>query len=75
MKTESLLDKFKMIIKEHKPFIVNYGKSIYTGKEIKEPACWDKEKKLYVSETGYWDFELLYEIVRGEVESTTIEIE
>lgn len=70
---EDLLKKFEEVISKHQPFIVNYGKSDYADKDIKELSTWDDEKKLYSSETGYWGFELLYEIVRGEVPNTTIE--
>ena len=55
-------------IKNKESIIVNYGDN------IKELAYWDEEKKLYVSETGYWSFELLYQIAKGEVENTLIEI-
>jgi hypothetical protein len=73
-KKENLLKKFEGIIENHKPFIVNYGKNQFTGEDIKEPAYWDEEKKLYGSETGYWAFELLYQIAKGEVDDTTIEV-
>lgn len=56
-------------IKNKSSFIVNYGDN------IKELSYWDEEKQLYGSDTGYWSFELLYEIAKGEVENTTIEIE
>lgn len=56
------------VIKDKKSFIVNYGDN------IKELTYWDNEKKLYKSETGYWSFELLYQIARGEVENTIIEL-
>ena len=55
-------------IKNKKSFIINYGDG------TKELAYWDEEKQLYGSETGYWGFELLYEIARGEVENTSIEL-
>ena len=55
-------------IKNKEQFIVNYGDG------IKEIAYFDKEKKLYGSDTGYWGFELLYQIAKGEVENTSIEI-
>jgi len=69
-KQKDLLER----LKEHKPIIVNYGKSIYTEEDVLEPATWDEEKQKYYSETGYWSNELLIEILKGKVENTTLEI-
>lgn len=70
VKQENLLKK----LREHQPIIVNYGKSEFEDRDIKELATWDKKRNAYVSETGIWDTKLLIEIARGEVENTTIEI-
>lgn len=71
MKNEKVLKA----IDEHKPLIVNYGKGILSGLDIKEPAVWDDLKNVYTSETGIWSTKLLKEIARGEVEGATIEFE
>ena len=70
MKQENLLKK----LREHQPIIVNYGRSEFEDRDIKEPATWDEKRNAYVSETGIWDTKLLIEIARGEVKNTTIEI-
>ena len=58
MNKENLLQR----LKEHKPIIVNYGKS-KDGKDIKELAMWDEKIKRYRSETGIWDSRLLLDIL------------
>ena len=70
MKQENLLKK----LREHQPIIVNYGKSEFEDRDIKEPAICDEKRNAYVSETGIWDTKLLIEIARGEVKNTTLEI-
>ena len=72
-KIEDLSQRFKEIVKEHKSFVVNYGKGFMSDDDVKEKAYWDDEIKAYRSKTGIWGFELLLEIARGEVENTTIE--
>ena len=61
-------------IKNKKSIIVNYGKGYSTSKNILEPAYWNEEKGTFISETGVWSLKLLYEIARGEVDDTTIEL-
>ena len=63
-------------IKNKKPILVNYGRDEFSKnkKDIKELAFWSKTKNTFVSDTGIWDLKLLYEIARGEVENTSIEI-
>lgn len=60
-------------LKEHKPIIVNWGKSDFTGEDIKEEAYYDESIQKYRSETGIWGNKLLREIARGEVEGYSIE--
>lgn len=67
------LEQLTKIVNNHKPFMVNYGKG-FNGEDIKELAYWDEEEKFYASETGYWSFKLLYEIVKGGVDDTSIEL-
>lgn len=74
MKTDDLLKKLKDAIKNHEPIIVNYGKGIFSSKEIKEITFWSKDKNKYVSETGQWSTELLLDIIKGKVENTSIEL-
>lgn len=74
MKTDDLLKKLKDAIKNHEPIIVNYGKGIFSNKEIKEITFWSKDKNKYVSETGQWSTELLLDIIKGKVENTSIEL-
>lgn len=62
-------------LKEHKPIIVNYGKGYLTEENVKEEAYYDEEIQKYRSETGIWGNKLLKQILKGEVENTTIEIE
>lgn len=61
-------------LKEHKPIIVNYGKGYFRDEDIKEEAYYDEEIQKYRSETGIWGNKLLKQILKGEVENTTIEI-
>lgn len=68
------MEKIFNHLKEHKPIIVNYGKGILSNEDVREEAYYDEEIKKYRSETGIWSNKLLKEIVRGEVEKTTIEI-
>lgn len=67
------LEQFTEIVNNHKDFIVNYGKGS-NGEDIKELAHWDSDREEYGSETGYWSFKLLYEIVKGGVDDTSIEL-
>ena len=70
MKQEDLLKR----LKEHRPICVNYGKStIDPTKDVKEYAYWDDKANAYVSDTGIWSAKLLIEILKGEVEDTTLE--
>ena len=62
-------------LKEHKPIVVNYGKGFLSDEDIKEKAYYDEEIKKYRSETGIWGNKLLREIVRGEVEGMSVEVE
>lgn len=72
--TKISLKQFTEIVNKHESFIVNYGKGLFTDEDIKEEAYWDEDKQAYASETGYWNMKLLYEIARGEVENTSVEI-
>jgi hypothetical protein len=70
MMTEKIFNQ----LKEHKPIVVNYGKSYFTDEDIKESAYYDEEIQKYRSQTGIWGNKLLREIARGEVNGVTIEI-
>lgn len=61
------LNELEKIIKEHKNFIVNYGK------DIKELAMYDEKIDKYRGDTGIWSYNLLFEIASGEVENTSLE--
>lgn len=74
MKTENSLDKLKMAIKNHEPFVVNYGKGELTGNDIKEITYWNTSKNKYDSETGQWSTELLMEIAKGKIPGYSIEL-
>lgn len=73
MESNDLLKKLN-VLKNHKPIIVNWGKSKFTGQEILEESYWDEEKGMYGSETGWWDMNLLIEIAKGEVKGYSIEL-
>lgn len=74
MKTESSLSKLKEVIKNHEPIIVNYGKGLISGEDVKEITYWNSEKNRYISETGQWSTELLLDIAKGKVSNTSIEL-
>lgn len=61
-------------LKEHKPIIVNMGKSYFSNEDVKEEAYYDESIQKYRSETGIWGNKLLREIARGEVEGYSIEL-
>ncbi len=73
MENNDLLKKLNAL-KEHKPIIVNWGKSEFTGQDMLEESYWDEVKEMYGSETGWWDMNLLIEIAKGEVEGYSIEL-
>lgn len=68
------LEELIKVINNKEDFIVNYGKGYFSDEEVKEKAYWDKDIKAYRSSTGIWGMELLYQIAKGEVENTKIEI-
>ena len=71
MKQEDLLKK----LREHQTIVVNYGKGILSDNDIKEIAYYDDRIQKYRSNTGIWDTKLLIDIIKGEVENTSIEME
>lgn len=68
------MEKIFEHLKEHKPIIVNYGKSFFGDKDIKEEAYFDEEIQKYRSETGIWGNKTLREIARGEIKGYSIEL-
>ena len=74
MDMKILLEELIKIINNKQDFIVNYGKGYFSDKDVKELAYWDEEIKAYRGETGIWSMELLYQIAKGEVKNTSIEI-
>ena len=68
------LEELIKVINNKEDFIVNYGKGYFSDEEVRERAYWDEEIKAYRSDTGIWGMELLYQIAKGEVEDTKIEI-
>lgn len=70
---KSSLKILEEAIKNKKSFIVNYGEGILSKEDIKETAYYDESIQKYRSDSGIWDYKLLYEIAKGEVENTSIE--
>lgn len=66
------LNELENLIKENKPFIVNFGKG-FNGKDVKELAYYDESIGEYRGDTGIWSYNLLFEIASGEVENTSLE--